>query len=292
MKEKIYAIIVTYNPDMENLKKSIERIEREVDGIIICNNSNKMIEVKNDKIEYINFETNLGIAKAQNVGMKRAFGIYKADFIIQFDQDSLMDVGMIKVLKKTYIEYYKKNKNISIIGPQEYDKDTLEEEKIKFYNKKNTSNTDIIQVEVLISSGCLISKEVYFKIGGMKEEWFIDIVDFEYCWRAKKNGVEILKLKNARLAHKLGEGKVRTRLGFKINIGSPIRHYYQFRNILYSLSLNYIPLKWKVGSVIKLLFKILFYKILLKDGKVRVEYMKKGIIAYFRGDKNRIDTNL
>ncbi|MGL4934739.1 MAG: glycosyltransferase family 2 protein [Cetobacterium sp.] len=275
--KKIYAIVVTYNPELKNLNESLDRILKEVDGVIVCNNSIQNLNILKKNVECFNFGENLGIARAQSIGMKKAFQEYNADFIIQFDQDSLIDSGMIQKLIQVYNTKYSKN-ILAIVGPQNYDKDTLKEEHEKFFNrKKDLEDRNIIEVEVLISSGCLISKDVYYKNGSMKDEWFIDIVDFEYCWRAKKNNIKILKVKDAKLAHKVGNGKTKTKIGLKIETWSPIRHYYQFRNNLYALKLDYVPLKYKISIIIKFLFQFLFYRYLLKDGIIRKDYMKKGI---------------
>lgn len=279
--KRITAIIVTYNPDLKQLWNSVERIQKEVDRTIICNNSN--YDITNEReylnLEIINFKGNLGIGRAQNIGMVKAFR-EKSDFIIQFDQDSLMDENMIKKLLDAYKKLIQMKKKVGIVGPQEYDKDNYEESNPRFFKEKD-SIENVNEVKTLISSGSLISKEVFQKFGGMKEEWFIDIIDFEYCWRLKEKGYKMYKVKNAGLAHKLGDGKVKTKIGFSVNIGSPFRHYYQFRNILYSLQLPYSPLYWKIASIIKIIFKIALYPLILEDGRERRKYMIKGVRDFF-----------
>ncbi|MGL4357752.1 MAG: hypothetical protein ACRCSY_03485, partial [Cetobacterium sp.] len=162
--------------------------------------------------------------------MKKAFE-NGSDFIIQFDQDSLMDKGMIKKLLETHKKLLLSGEKVGIIGPEEYDIDSFEKKKIKKYKNKEILN-GVFKVELIISSGCLISKEIYKEIGEMKEEWFIDVIDFEYCWRVKENGYGVYKDVKAKLAHKLGDGKIKSKINIKIPLGSSIRHYYQFRNIM------------------------------------------------------------
>lgn len=289
---KVYAIIVTYNPDIFKLEKSIRRILKEVNGIIICNNSKEKMDIDIEKVEVIELGTNLGIAKAQSIGMEKAFKKYNVDFIVQFDQDSLMDQGMIEGLIKIYYENLKKG-NLLMIGPQEYDIDTKKEDRIMFFNKKKIKgNKDLIYVNTIISSGCLISKEIYNVNGKMLDDWFIDIVDFEYCWRAKKNGIRTCKAKKIKLAHKLGNGKIKTRIGLKVNIGAPIRHYYQYRNTLYALKESYVPIKWKISSLIKLLIKLLTYRFILDDGKERMNFMIYGIRDFYLNKKGKYESKV
>ena len=73
MKEKIYTILVAYNPDIEHLKKSITLLLQQTDKVIICNNSETNINLGSENIVTFNFNENLGIAKAQNIGMEWAF---------------------------------------------------------------------------------------------------------------------------------------------------------------------------------------------------------------------------
>jgi rhamnosyltransferase len=43
----------------------------------------------------------------------------------------------------------------------------------------------------LISSGCVISRAAFAKIGPFDEKLFIDHVDIEYCFRARANDVPL-----------------------------------------------------------------------------------------------------
>lgn len=271
--KKIIAVVVTYNPNMNQLILNLKKIGKEVEKIIICNNSIYNLEFNEKNIEILNFGKNLGIARAQNIGMEKAFR-EGGDYVIQFDQDSTMNEGMIYKLVQNYETLLRKGKKEGIIGPLEYDRDTFEKEKVK---KRKEVIKGIYEVDEIISSGTLISKKIYKENGKLLEEWFIDLVDFEYCWRIKKAGYKIYKDTTVGLAHKIGQGKIKSKLGIKIQLWTPFRQYYEFRNRLYSLRISYTPLIWKVKTVFVLLGKYIIYPLILKDGKERKKFMNQGI---------------
>ena len=64
---------------------------------------------------------------------------------------------------------------------------------------------------------------------------FIDGVDFEFCYRMKKSGMNILRVNDVVLSHEIGNITVRHFLGFRVIVKnhSPFRKYYIAKNIIY-----------------------------------------------------------
>lgn len=277
--EKVIAVLVAYNPDEECLIKDIESFIGEVDKLIICNNSNFQLEKKVEfsdlvlkKTEIINFYENIGIAKAQNIGMKKAFDD-GADFVLQMDQDSIFEKGSVIKLQKTFHNLRKKGINVGILGGATLD--------IKEQNKKNNEcicdeEISCREVKAIISSGSLIPKDVYCTVGDMMEELFIDLVDTEYCWRIKKYGFKIIQNFDIKMYHQTGSGYVEYR-GKKYLISAPIRNYYQMRNELYLLKLNYAPFSWKIRIIKNLYRKLWLFPRIMDEGQKRKEYTIRGI---------------
>ncbi len=74
-KNNIAAIIVTYNIKKDELIKNFNTYIEYVDKVIIVDNSdikNDLVQLKNEKIEYINLNGNQGIGKGLNEGIKCA----------------------------------------------------------------------------------------------------------------------------------------------------------------------------------------------------------------------------
>ena len=95
-----------------------------------------------------------------------------------------------------------KNQKVACIGPLAFDRDKSEED---VYHSYGSGNERIIEVQQTLSSGSLIPKKAFIEIGGMEEDLFIDLVDYEWCWRAQKQGFSTFVTKEVKMAHRLGE---------------------------------------------------------------------------------------
>jgi len=286
--KKIFSIIVAYNSNTEELSALIRRLKQQTDTIIICNNTSNDLSIRDDNLIIFNFHKNIGIAKAQSFGMKWAFS-NGADFVLQVDQDSVPDKSMVSQLLETYQILENKGYNVGLVGPQDYDIITNEIRIARLNKGKQIENSRIFLVDSTLSSGSLISKKAYEIVGGMMDDLFIDLVDYEFCWRLRKSDFIVAKDLKAKLSHRLGNGKKRI-LGFLcVGVPAPIRHYYAFRNTIFLLSKNYAPLYWKLSSIVKLIFKIIVYPIMLDNGKSRLNYMVLGLKHGIKGRMGRID---
>ncbi|ULT56455.1 glycosyltransferase family 2 protein [Neobacillus drentensis] len=289
--DSVCAIVVTYNPNIEELKENMESVVHQVGGICIVDNSTdaslqeKLLAFQdNKKFHVLSNKGNYGIAFAQNIGMKWALDKgYEAFF--QLDQDSkLMEDTVLKLVNE-YNFLLSQDKKIACIGPLAFDRDKSEDD---VYHNYNSTNERIIKVPQTLSSGSLIPKDAFIGIGGMEEDLFIDLVDYEWCWRAEKQGYSTYVTNDVKMAHRLGEDRYHF-LGKSIGVPSPIRHYYQFRNTLEMLKRSYVPLNFKVKYIPILLFKFFFFSLFVKPRAVRFRMMVKGTMDALRGVKGNIN---
>lgn len=276
MKYKITATIVTYNPDLEILKLIIEKLQAQGCSICVVNNSNFDILDMESKAKIINLGENKGIAFAQNTGMTWAFGDYGSEFVLQMDQDSIPAENLVSTLVSAYEWLKKQGLKVGLIGSQDLDRDTNISSEAKFNKGRKIAGTRFVQVSEILSSGSLIPRTTYQEVGGPDEKLFIDLVDFEYCWRIAENGLLIVKNPDSLIYHKLGEGQIKI-LGF-LNVGlpKPFRHYYSVRNTVYLIIFGKAPIYWKVSNGLKVLFKLTIYPIVLPQGKERFRFIWKG----------------
>src|SRR5712671_882886 len=89
--------------------------------------------------------------------------------------------------------------------------------------------------DLVIASGCLLRREVVEKIGLPRSDFFIDIVDVEYCLRARSCGYKIAVISRARVSHEIGNSRKIDLLGYKLlwTNQPPFREYYISRNLTY-----------------------------------------------------------
>lgn len=275
---KIGCIIVLYNPNIEILKKNIAAVKSQVTEIWIGDNSpNKLPSLDLANGIYQFFEGNRGIAAAQNVGLhyffKRNF-----DFIFFLDQDSIVEANMVQNLLNSYSLLLSKRIKVGGIGPRAINRQSNKAYVGKV--KKGVKITsDITEVTEIISSASLIPVDAFKSVGLMESELFIDGVDHEWCWRARKLGeYRFFISERTHLSHQLGEGD-KFFIIRKIAIPTPFRTYYQFRNYFNLLRRNYVPLYWKFANGFKYIIKSVYFPIFIAPRTAYFKNISKGIFA-------------
>lgn len=287
------SIIITYNPNYERVLNLVNELKKtNVDVIIVDNNStNKCdLSLKNsnvDGIYVIALKDNLGIAYAQNVGIHKAIEL-GAEKIIFFDQDSHIDEGFIDNLLLDFDKVSAYNEKIAAVGPRFVDENkgfyfpALKFNKHGLIDKISVENiNEPIKVSFLISSGTLVSVTALKDIGYMKEEFFIDYVDTEWCFRALAKGYRLYMSEKAIMKHSVGDDTIKL-LNFKIPVHSGYRRYYRIRNLFFMWKMPYIP-KILTAKLMMTNFAIQVLLLFLKDKKL--DYIKYYLSAIRDGIK-------
>ncbi|ENC1278303.1 glycosyl transferase 2 family protein, partial [Escherichia coli] len=101
--------------------------------------------------------------------------------------------------------------------------------------------------------------DVFSAIGFNKAEWFIDSIDIEWCYRARYLGYHVLMTTNVAMKHNLGARDVKLPGGKSINIGSPFRLYYVFRNWIFSLREPQFDIKYKMKILLMMPIKFIIF---------------------------------
>ena len=286
---KVAAIIVSYNPD-SNLFDSINLLLNQVEKVIIVDNGSKEKYVKyiksinEDKIEIILNKENLGIATALNIGVRKALE-NGYEWILTMDQDSKASPDMVKKMFNVYNSINREErKDILSIFPNFVD------ERIQSIEENSNMNS-YEYVDADITSGNLLRKEVFEKVGFFDDSLFIDLVDTDFCMRLNEKGIKMIKIRDAVLYHSLGESKtVKGILGsFNTSNHSALRRYYMTRNRFYIWE-KYKGLNSFTLNRDKKLFKKEFVKIILgeKDKVNKIKMVLRGYKDYKKGIKGKL----
>ena len=220
---KIAAVVVLYNPNQDNID-NINRYLNIIDKIYVVDNSeDNIIRISDsEKIKYIKYGENKGMAKALNEGSINAINDgYK--WLLTMDQDSKITEENIKDMLD-YLDKNQDDKKIGLISPyHDIGKDELPPE---------VEVEDMIEV---MTSGNIINLDAYNKIGGFKDWLFIDCVDTDYCMNLHKNDYKVLRLNKIIMKHYVGNitfHKLFNKV-YDCSNHNPIRRYYIMRNNLY-----------------------------------------------------------
>ena len=84
----------------------------------------------------------------------------------------------------------------------------------------------------------------------MREDFFIDQVDIEWCHRARSKGYKLFGIGNALMYQRMGNSSLRVwYFGWRNESAyTPLRIYYRLRNFVALCHLDYIDLAWKIRS--------------------------------------------
>lgn len=200
--EKTAILIVLYYPNMGHLTSCLERLHLQDSIVILVDNTPEYIDLrclKKFNVEIIQNLANLGIAAAQNIGIRKAKELL-CDYVVFFDQDSDISGKFVEGLLSEYKRLQMIYSHLATLGPRVINKSTGE-----FYKE---ADEDVLHdakiVSTLISSGSIIPMRVLDDVGYMEERLFIDYVDFEWAWRAQRKGYICCLTNRLHLHHQVG----------------------------------------------------------------------------------------
>lgn len=255
---QIAIIIILFHPT-EDDKRSAAHISKLYHTIIIDNTEN-----------------NKGIALAQNIGIKKLIEHPEITYVVFLDQDSRLADDYPLAISREF-EHIAQNKQLAFLGPSVKNASTGHEYKSIIHHSRMTSEGFIPRREVISSGGCT-TIECLKTVGLNDNKLFIDYVDFEWCWRANSLGYTCGITSKLSISHKVGRRSV-SLFGYLIILSSPYRYFYQFRNYLWLVRRNYVPLQWKFATGIKSIARLIYFPLFIKKGGLCWKYMVKGILA-------------
>lgn len=259
------AVVVTYQPELPVLAALLEQLNAQCDFVVIDNGS-----TASDRVAAITEGlTRCGglIRRGRNEGLARALniGILWArdrghDPLFLFDQDSQPGADFIARMLAARDEIEARcARPVAAIGPRLVDPRNGRRTAFKVFNRLwRRSDRPLAgaarhyQADFLITSGCLLNGAHLDAIGPMKEGYFIDNVDLEWCFRARARGFELAGTDAAELFHVIGEHSDNPLVSAGLMAQhSPERSYYSSRNRRHLWHCDYAPLGWKLRDRVR-----------------------------------------
>ena len=292
---KVVAIVVTFNPELITLNSLLSAVSGQVGSVVVVDNgSGERFGQWFDSLDWPNLygiflDSNKGVATAQNVGIERARQD-DADYVILFDQDSLPMPDMVDRLLAVAEEKQKVGEKVAVVGPRFVDERNQSQHSFLRVNAFTVnklycdSKGDELISDVIISSGSLIPMPILKEIGGMVDELFIDMVDIEWCLRARDRGYLSYGVCDAVMYHSLGDEPLNV-WGRTFPRHSPLRHYYIARNSIWLLSRSYVPPRWKLLLIRAVITRLIFFPVWVSP---RWSYLKKMLSGFGHGVLGRM----
>lgn len=291
----VVAVVVTYLPDLDALHALLTTLSLQVDAVVLVDNGSGDALLRWLRGQHPGHLTpflldhNIGLAAAQNMGIREARRLC-AEFVLLSDQDSLPAPDMVSRLLSVTREKLAAGCRLAAVGPRYFD--VLQNSVRPFVRLRGfrverfdcSTAGQVFEVDHLIASGCLIPIAALDEIGDMNEGLFIDYIDTEWCLRAWRNGFLLFGAGDATMRHSLGE-KPNRFLGRYIPVQSPLRNYYLFRNAIWLMRRDWLPLPWKLATIRRLLLLFVYFLVFGSNRRSRAKMMLAGL---WHGIMNRL----
>ena len=289
-------ITVTFNPEIERFGRQLDALPADA-WIIIVDNATadecyRTLEHRiaaRPKTHLIRNTNNLGLAKALNQGANYAIEKHpSAQYLLLMDQDSVPFPNAIARLVTAHAELESQGVPVGCVGPRLVDRATGLQHgfhRIKGWrwSRVYPDETDHAPIECanLNGSGTLMRASLFSELGGLDERLFIDHVDTEWAFRVLNAKFLLLGIPDARFDHAMGEKSLRFWwFGWRIwPQRSPKRHYYLFRNAVWLMRRNYVPIIWKSWAAIKLFLTLVVHFAIDPQRGQQLRQMFAGLIA-------------
>ncbi|MEX2007825.1 MAG: glycosyltransferase family 2 protein [Candidatus Levyibacteriota bacterium] len=255
---KVFTVILTFNNEktIPVLLDSLFPFKSRFKVIIADNRStDKTLQQikKYNFVKLIKNKKNLGFSAGNNVGIKYAFK-KGADVIFLLNPDTVLPKNFLKNFQEG-TELLLNSNAVGIIGPKIYDEKgklwsaggTIDERR---YSAKLTGygSVDVgqynanIDLDYVSGTAIFIKKEVFEKIGLLKEDYFLYYEDVDFCFRAKKAGFKLAIDPNITITHNASSS---------VGKNSSVMQYYMARNHMLFVE-RFAPLKVRVREIVRL----------------------------------------
>ncbi len=210
----IACVVVLYNPD-ETIAMNIRSYSNAVGRLVLVDNSSVDNSAMFEGMDYFTLMENTGIAHALDVGIAHL----SEEYIITMDQDSLLTSYVVDAYLKFLNDH-----DCGDTGAL-----TCQYETDRHHAGKKSGYED---VKLSMQSGTLFKRDVLERTGFFDENLFLEVVDLEYFLRMEQMGYRLVRVNEALLVHHPAE--THEKLGIKYGVASPLRYYYQARNLLWT----------------------------------------------------------
>lgn len=280
----VWACIICFRARKQDLSALLTVLRDQVDKILILDNSPQwsvdLKQVADGQVTYMPMVHNLGTAGAMNVAWEQAT-FEGVDAMISFDQDSVPAAGLVARLRASLHALEQSGAQVAAIGPGRLDPRSRKEMRVRLPVKlwrrhQSLSAAPIVEVDHLITSGCLISAEMYNKVGPFREDLFLDYVDIEWSLRARAAGLLVYLDTSVTMEHTIGDHAISVG-GRTLLVHQPFRSYLLIRNHLLLWRSSAVGWGWLVSDLCLIVLKSLLLLVVRPRRLERLKWISKAI---------------
>jgi rhamnosyltransferase len=298
----VCAAIITRQPNVRQLQLSIDAISKQVAKVLIVDNATEDEDFSRLLRESLPANST-AVLNAINEGLGAAINdafdwavAHDCDYVLLLDQDSSMDACMVDRLLEASSQLSTRSP-VAAVGPKYIDAHTGQSAPFvrlgfPFNRKLDCPDDATVECDFLISSGSLISVSVFRDVGAMDASLFIDNVDIEWCFRARRKGYRLYGVGAAHMRHCIGDSVKKIPWFGNVVVHSPARLYYMTRNRILLYRRKSTPRIWIAQDIPRLLFKMLRFGLFITPRVANMRYMFAGVLDGWRRMSGPIRTGL
>lgn len=232
-------IIVNYNVKeflqnlIQSIYKAVENLSYEIIIVDNCSDDGSVdfIKSKFPEVTLIANKENLGFSKANNIGLKESRG----DYLLLLNPDTVVGEDTLARM----INFLKENNEVGLASCKILNPDgTLQlacrrsfpgpwtsfcrvtglsslfpkSRLFARYNLTYLDENESYEVDAISGSFMVLPRNVYEKIGGLDEQFFMYGEDLDFCYRVQKAGFKVFYFHDAQIIHYKGESTKRSSL--------------------------------------------------------------------------------
>lgn len=200
MSVRIAAVATAYHPD-ERLAAVVESALETCAFVVVVDNTpgtepTVADKISDERVKVLRSGANVGLAAALNAGVRELPD--DASAVLLLDQDSVLPGDVV-----TALAGYLDDPTIGIAAPTPWDA-THDSS----YDTLAALRSDVADRTDVITSGMLIRRSALERVGGFREDFFVDFVDIDFCLRLRRTGLRIVQDQRLKLPHSLGDRRV------------------------------------------------------------------------------------
>lgn len=245
----VASVTVAYNSAhvLPRQMEALLRQTRPIQELIVVDNGSTdgttdLLAERYPQVTVLRMSENLGIGGALAAGMTYAALEKEHGWVWTFDSDSIPNDDALDALLDAVKSLGREGGEVGIVAAVPVHRETgTRYEPLLWRDGFAKPSAELLRqaiwfADLVISSGCMVRRDVVEKVGVPRADFFIDFVDFEYCLRARSHGYKIAVITRAKLAHEIGNTrKIRWPGYSRLWLDhAPLREYYMSRNLAYA----------------------------------------------------------
>lgn len=304
----VLAVVVAYFPEPQRFSSLLQQLLAQTGSVLVVDNTPALekdaervavaMPEYGERLRIVRCGENSGIGVALNIGIEAAIQ-EGYEHVLLSDQDSLPAHDMVQQLLHISTLLSAAKFDVGAVSPAYLDEVTGDWFRFQvkrpgqlLYSSVDASTADPwLEVLTSITSGTLIPIAAINQVGLMREDYFIDDIDVEWCLRAKFKGFRLFGTANAVMHHRLGEATFRVWcFGWRYFNGyHPSRLYYRFRNFILLCREDHAPLGWKIRAGSYWLGQLYGYLLFSPNRRANSRYISRGFYDAFRRRVGKLD---